>query len=223
MNVLLFDIDGTLVNTGGAGGQALKDALASEFGVTEPAAVSFQGRTDRGIARDFFQAHGIDDVEDSWRRYHRAYLRHLATHLPLRPGSVLPGIVALLEAAAIRDDVAVGLLTGNVREGARLKLEHYRLHHHFRFGGYGDLHPLRDDVAREALADAVRILADSTPRRVIVIGDTVHDIRCSRAIDAVAVAVCTGTVSRDELAAESPDVLLDDLSDAAPLLRLLNA
>jgi phosphoglycolate phosphatase len=223
VNVLLFDIDGTLVNTGGAGGQALKDALASEFGITEPASVPFSGRTDRGIARAFFQAHGIEDVEDSWHRYRQAYLRHLATHLPLRQGTVLPGILELLEAAAAREDAALGLLTGNVREGARMKLEHYRLHHHFRFGGYGDLHPLRDDVAREALADALRSLGkDTRLRRVVVIGDTPFDIRCGRTIGAVPVAVATGVVSREELAAESPDILLDDFSDPSPLLRLLD-
>lgn len=222
MKAILFDIDGTLVHSGGAGGQALKDALASEFGVQEPAEVSLHGCTDRGIARDYFLAHGIVAGEENWRRFCLAYLRQLPLHLPLRQGRVLPGVALLLERLATREDVALGLLTGNVREGARLKLEFFRLFHYFRFGGFGDLHPERDDVAREALDAARSHLGDGlSGEDVVVIGDTPLDVRCARAIGAVAVAVATGGHTRDELAAARPDLVCDDLSSPGELLRLV--
>jgi phosphoglycolate phosphatase-like HAD superfamily hydrolase len=115
--------------------------------------------------------------------------------------------------------VAVGLLTGNARAGAHVKLNHFDLHEHFACGGYGDHHDSRDDVAREALADVQRHLGLGVePSRVWVIGDTPHDVSCARAIGANAVAVLTGWHGRDELARHGPDLLLDDLSDAGPLL-----
>jgi phosphoglycolate phosphatase len=116
----------------------------------------------------------------------------------------------------------VGLLTGNTPEGARLKLEHFGIAHHFPFGGYGEHHPERDGVARDALAAAQAHVQRTIPtERVWVIGDTPLDIRCARHIGAKAVAVATGQHPREELAAETPDLLLDDLGQAAPLLELI--
>jgi phosphoglycolate phosphatase-like HAD superfamily hydrolase len=136
---------------------------------------------------------------------------------------VLPGIAALLEHLGRRGDVAVGLLTGNVREGARLKLEHYNLFHHFAFGGFGDHHLERDDVAREARAVA-RWLCNGTTEleQIWVIGDTPLDISCARVIEARVLAVATGWHSVAELAEARPDLLVTDLSDAAPFLALLD-
>jgi phosphoglycolate phosphatase-like HAD superfamily hydrolase len=133
---------------------------------------------------------------------------------------VLPGIEAFLNTLAGRDDVAVGLLTGNLRAGARLKLGHYGLFDHFAFGGFGDHHWERDDVAREALA-AVQAHLNGRARteRIWVIGDTPLDVQCARAIGANVAAVATGWHSREELAAAKPDLLLTDLSDPAPLLE----
>jgi phosphoglycolate phosphatase-like HAD superfamily hydrolase len=132
---------------------------------------------------------------------------------------VLPGIADLLEHLAGREQTAVGLLTGNLRRGARAKLGHFDLHRHFAFGGFGDHHWERDDVAREAWGVVhERFNGSVTPDRVWVIGDTPLDVQCARAIGARVAAVATGWHDREELAASAPDLLLDDLSDAAPLL-----
>jgi phosphoglycolate phosphatase-like HAD superfamily hydrolase len=224
MDVLLFDIDGTLLVSGGAGKAALEAALAAEFGITElRGQVAFSGRTDRAIIRDLFALHDVADTPANLRRVLTAYLGHLPASLHRHPGRVLPGIAVLLEQLTVRPGVALGLLTGNVREGARLKLGHYGLTHHFAFGGYGDDHLERDDVAHEALAAVHRHLNGSAlPRQVWVIGDTPLDVRCARAIGARAAAVATGWHSRDELATAGPDLLLADLADPSPLLGALD-
>ena len=149
--VFLFDIDGTLINTSGAGGAALNLALLDAFGITQPKKISLSGRTDRGIALEFFEHHQIETSESNWRRFKDAYLPRLRDTLPLRQGIVLPGVRELLARISAASQTALGLLTGNIHEGARHKLEHFALHQHFAFGGFGDEHACRDDVARSAL------------------------------------------------------------------------
>lgn len=222
MHVCLFDIDGTLIHTRGAGMAALRAGLAGAFGIAEPTdQVAVHGRTDRGITRDLFQFHGIEDRPEHWERFRDEYLRVLPATLTERPGMVLPGVVSLLETLARRDDVAVGLLTGNTRLGARIKLAHYGLDKFFDFGGFGDHHLERDDVAREALeAVKKRLNGRVDLDRVWVIGDTPTDVTCGRAIGARVIAVATGNHSWDELAATRPDHLAPDFSDPAPVLAL---
>jgi phosphoglycolate phosphatase-like HAD superfamily hydrolase len=222
MQVCLFDIDGTLLLSGGAGKAAMERAVASAFG-TKPTmdGIPFSGRTDRAIARDLFQLHAIAETADNWERFLSAYLSHLPSCLDKYQGSVLPGVASLLDCLRVRQDVATGLLTGNIRAGARLKLGHYGLYHHFAFGGFGDKHYNRDEVARDALAAARRYSSSALDlNQVWVIGDTPLDIRCARSIGARAVGVTTGWHSFESLAAEKPDLLLPDLSDPAPLLAL---
>jgi phosphoglycolate phosphatase len=116
----------------------------------------------------------------------------------------------------------VGLLTGNVRAGARVKLGHFGLYDHFAFGGFGDHHLDRDEVAREALAEVERRFnGRHSPERIWVVGDTPLDIRCARAIGARAVAVATGWHSEEELTAHGPDLFLTDLEDAGLLMARL--
>ncbi len=223
MHVCLFDIDGTLIASGGAGKAALEAALVEEFGLAPVTAkLELSGRTDRAICRDLFRHHVLDDTPENWHRLMAAYLRHLPACLTRKGGRVLPGIDALLAELGGRDDVLLGLLTGNVRAGAEVKLGHYGLYEHFRCGGFGDDHFDRDDVAREAL-EAVRRHCDgaASPDRVWVLGDTPLDVRCARAIGARAVAVATGWHQAEELAACRPDLLFADLSDAGPLLERL--
>jgi phosphoglycolate phosphatase-like HAD superfamily hydrolase len=219
MHVCLFDIDGTLISSGGAGKAALEAAMAAAFGITgEIAQVPLSGRTDRSITRDLFRHHVIEDSPENWNRLLERYLHHLPHSLATHAGKVLPGIAELLAELHQRGDVALGLLTGNVRAGARTKLGHFGLYDYFTFGGFGDHHFDRDDVAREALAEVQRLHNGSVlPECVWVIGDTPLDVQCARAIGARAVAVATGWHAREELAEHQPDLLLDDLSDAAPL------
>ena len=220
IDVYLFDIDGTLLCSGGAGKAALEDGLADEFGVRGTIEkLVLSGRTDRAIASDLLRLSGLEDTAENHRRLLSAYLRHLPDCLARLPGRVLPGVESLLGQLRTRERTAVGLLTGNLRAGAGIKLGHFGLVDHFAFGGYGDEHHDRDEVAREAVKAVRGHVGDKfDPRRVWVIGDTPYDIRCARAIGARAVAVLTGWHSRDELLACGPDLLLDDLSDPAALL-----
>lgn len=219
MRVFLFDIDGTLLSTGGAGSAALFAALTEEFGVAAPQSVEFSGCTDRGIARSLFEKHEIEDCAEHWERLRASFLKVLPTHLAACEGRVLPGVAQILEHLA-GQETAVGLLTGNTREGARLKLAHYQIERHFLFGGFGDDHFERDDVAREALAaSAAHVGAAVDPRNIWVVGDTPRDIRCARAIGANVVAVATGIHQREELLAMKPDVLFEDLSDVDSFLQ----
>ncbi len=223
MITCLFDIDGTLLSSGGAGKSAMERALASTFGApADSGGISYSGRTDRAIGRDLFRLHRIDESADNWRRFLDAYLSHLPDCLHGHQGRVLPGITSLLQELANRDDVLLGLLTGNVRAGARVKLCHFGLHDYFLLGGFGDDHFHRDDVAREALAFVHRHLDNRVDLdRLWVIGDTPLDVSCARAIGARVVAVATGWHSLEELATVRPDLLLTDLEDPLPLLRLL--
>lgn len=224
MHLVLFDIDGTLIASGGAGKAAMEAALRSEFGIAELMdGVPYSGRTDRAIALELLDLHGIEAVLDNWHRLRNAYLSHLPASLARHRGQVLPGIGALLDHLATRADVAVGLLTGNIRDGARLKLGHYQLEHHFAFGGFGDHHLDRDDVAREALAAGRQHLGGADGRgQVWVVGDTPLDIRCARAIGARVAAVATGWHPLEELAAARPDLLVTDFSDCQPFLKVLD-
>ncbi len=222
MHVCLFDIDGTLIHTRGAGMAALREGLRLAFGVADPTdQVAVHGRTDRGITRDLFLHHGIDDRAEHWERFREAYLRVLPQTLAARPGTVLPGIASLLETLAARDDLEIGLLTGNTREGARIKLAHYGLDRYFDFGGFGDNHLERDDVARDALAAVhERLDGEVDFERLWVIGDTPTDVSCGRAIGARVIAVATGNHSPAELAAAAPDHLATDFSQPEAVLAL---
>jgi len=197
-------------------------ALAEEFGITKPITPGrMSGRTDRGIAREQFALHGIADTPDNWQRLIDAYLRHLPQFLRELPGTVLPGIFHVLD--VLREtQVSLGLLTGNIPEGARLKLTHYQLMHYFAFGSYGDRHLSRDEIAHEALCLARQCVhAECCGADLLVVGDTPLDVQCARAVGARVVAVATGTHSYQELAATGPDLLLADLTDPGPLLGLL--
>ena len=222
MIACLFDIDGTLLASGGAGKAALELAFTEEFGVALGVQIPYSGRTDRAIARDLLRLHDVDDTPENWQKLQAGYLARLPESLKRHNGRVLPGILALLKELQGRDDVAIGLLTGNVRAGARVKLGHFDLFEHFQFGGFGDLHFDRDDVAREALSDAKSHLGSKlSPERIWVIGDTPLDVRCARAIGAKVAAVATGIHTHEQLRECAPDLALHDLSDPSAFLDKL--
>ncbi|HVT26828.1 MAG TPA: HAD hydrolase-like protein [Lacipirellulaceae bacterium] len=233
MHICLLDIDGTLILTGGAGQSAFAQTLAEEFGIPEiDTQVAFAGRSDRAIAMDLFRSHGVEQSAENWSRFCAGYLSRLDTALASHQGYVLPGVARLLTTLSDRGDVALGLLTGNVREGARRKLSHYHLWHWFPFGGFGDDHLERCDIAVAALLAARRhidgvpgrsaLIGAISPSHVIVIGDTPHDIACGRSIGARCVAVPTGHTMADDLRRADPDVLVETLEDFAPIAALFD-
>lgn len=221
MRVLLFDIDGTLVRTGGAGKVAMESGFRSAFGVAEVKdTVPYSGRTDPDIGRELLAVHGIDPTPANQTKLLHAYLDHLPDSLATVPGLVLPGVAELLAALAGRNDVVLGLLTGNVRAGAEKKLGHYGLWSAFGpVGGFGDDRHDRDDVARAAMdSAAVHLGRAVNPNDVWVIGDTPLDVRCARAIGANVLAVATGWDSLERLRACGPEVAVSDLAGTNELL-----
>ncbi len=212
--LILFDIDCTLVDAHGAGGRAILRAIKDVYGVEgELGDYSFHGRTDPGIIADLAALWGADgsgDVDACIARY----LELLRGEIDRGEVETLPGIRELVTALAADRRALVGLLTGNVAEGARLKLEPTGLLSLFKVGAYGSDSALRADLPAVAVARAEAL----TSRRfagkdVVVIGDSPADVECGASLGVTAVAVATGRHSVDELAAHAPDHLFADLSD----------
>ena len=221
--LLLFDIDGTLINSGGAGIRALKLASTEQFGIEEDLqGIEIGGRTDSGIVRQILAKRGSPLSDENVRMFLDKYVRYLTRELPLCNGRVLPGILELLTRFQSRSDITQGLLTGNIARGARLKLEHYGLWKFFAFGAYADNHHDRNELGAVACARALEKTGwQFPPDRVDVIGDTGHDIACGKAIGARTIAVATGSWSREKLAECQPDFLFDDLSKVEDVIATL--
>lgn len=221
--LVFFDIDGTLVLTHGAGKLALGQVFLNEFGITNPKLdIDFGGRTDRSIARELFEINGIKWGQKQLVQLFGAYLVFLDEHLEKGSGHLLPGVLELLLELKNHPDVDIGLITGNVEQGAYRKLAQFGIDHFFAFGGFGDNQELRDDIAKEGLERAKAFTGHSyDTEEITVIGDTPHDVTCSDAIGAKCIAVKTGYAHVDSLAAANPYALLDDLSDTQNVLRLI--
>ncbi|MEI6712395.1 MAG: HAD family hydrolase [Verrucomicrobiota bacterium] len=221
--LILFDIDGTILTSGGAGETALKLGFADTFGIEDDLKkVEIAGRTDSGIARQMLTTHGIPVTDVNLERFFNGYLSFLAPQLPKKQGRLLPGIVPLIEALHAKPHVALGLLTGNLERGARLKLEYYGVGQYFEFGAFADDHHDRNQLgnfARERARTIHRV--DFPPENIYVLGDTPHDISCARAIGAKAVAIATGAFTSAQLAEHNPDALFEDLSDLNAALMAL--
>ncbi len=220
----LFDIDGTLIRTGGAGVKAFAKVFATEFGATDGFdRLKFAGRTDLSLVREFFRFHHIPDDTGNFHRFFEHYVFWLDQMLRESKAEVCPGVRALLEGfQALPEPPVLGLLTGNIRLGAEIKLRHLNLWHFFEIGGFADDHEERDQIAaiarRRGSQKLQRELAD---HEVLVIGDTPLDIRCARAIGAKVLAVATGGATLEELKQGRPDWVVPDLTvlSAAELMR----
>ena len=221
--LLLFDIDGTLITSGGAGEAALKDAMRSRFGVEEDlAGIILAGATDARIARELLEKHGISVSPENVAALLDTYLGHLSERIGRHDGKLLPGIVPLLNVLSQREDAVLALLTGNVSRGAEIKLTHYGVWDFFEFGAFADDHHDRNELGKFARARALeRHGEEFPPSRIYVIGDTPKDIECGRAIGACTVAIATGHYSSAELRDHAPDFLFEDLSDTARVVELL--
>jgi phosphoglycolate phosphatase len=220
--LLLWDIDGTLISTGAAGNRAIQLATAERFGGDgDLEGVEIAGRTDSGIAQQILTKYGEPMTDENMRSFLDLYLKLLAQELPRSKGRVMPGVLALLERAGRRPDTTLGLLTGNLRRGAQLKLEHYQLWHFFAFGAFADDHHDRNELGTFALTRAQENGDKFLPAQVDVIGDTGHDIACGKALGARTIAVATGSWPRERLAEYTPDFLFDDLSDVEGVIATL--
>lgn len=236
--LVLFDIDGTLVLTGGAGIRAMNRACEELVGHPQALeGIPVAGRTDRIILTDVATraGHSLDDgLLDQLRE---RYIAHLRTEIE-RPGrrqsfeslgprsaikAVMPGIRELLEILDRRSDVLLGLLTGNFQQGARIKLEHFDLWRYFQCGAFGDDSADRNDLVPFAVERARDCgLDDIEPSRIFVVGDTPHDVACARAVGAVPVGVATGGFTSDQLRDSGADIVYENLADPTPFLEVLD-
>ncbi len=226
--LVLFDIDGTLVLTGGAGIRAMNRAGDSMFGAPELiTGIQVAGRTDWGILHEALAKIGRALDEELFARFRETYVSHLRKEI-LERGSgskaVMPGIDALLPVLQSHDGIVLGLLTGNFEQSARIKLEYFDLWRYFRCGAFGD-----DDADRNALVpfavERARAcgLGHVPYRDVVVIGDTPHDVACANAVGAVPIAVATGGYTVEQLRETGATVVLDDLSDTRLVLRTIDS
>jgi phosphoglycolate phosphatase len=219
--LMLFDVDGTLILSGGAGIRAMNLAFAELFGVESGLAdVEVAGRIDTAILRAALAKHDIacDSFPDVVEEFRDVYCRHLAqTLVESKDGRALPGVRELLVALRATPDVRLSLATGNFRRGAELKLSYYGLWQYFDGGVFGED---SEDRAR-LIAVAKHNLLPDEGGTVYVVGDTVHDIEAARANDAIAVAVASGFTSEEALRAAGPDFLFPDLADWRGVLTAL--
>jgi phosphoglycolate phosphatase len=221
--LLLFDIDGTLIHSGGAGVHALKSAFKERFGIDDDLRnIEIAGMTDSGIVVSILNKHKIPASNENMSAFLDSYVHFLSLELPRRKGTLLPGVLELLERLKSRRHLVLALLTGNVSRGAQLKLEHYGVWHFFEFGAFADDHRDRNRLGSFARARAKEKHGrEFSASAIDVIGDTPRDIACGRALGARTVAVATGTWSRDELSKYDPDFLIDDLSDVETVIHTL--
>ena len=226
MRLFLFDIDGTLVTARGAGRLALQQALLKTYGTAgDIDHYDFRGKTDPRIVLDLLRGVGVADdvIEAGMSACFDAYTIELERQIG--DGSrviVLPGIADVVRALSARGDAVVGLLTGNIEAGARVKLRPTGLFPLFRVGAYGSDSMDRRRLPAIACERARQAVGRDFPfDRVTIIGDTPLDVDCARACGAVAVAVATGFHPHAELAACAPDLLFTDFSDVAAALAAL--
>jgi len=222
--IVLFDVDGTLVLTGGAGRRSMVRAFEAVTGRTDALdGLRFGGMTDRLILRRGLEAIGRTFDEAIYDALIAAYLQALEEEVPRAEAyRVMPGVPDLLEAVRARPGLAVGLGTGNVREGATIKLRRAALDGCFEFGGFGCDHEDRRELLRAGIRrGAARLRVDPESCRVVVVGDTPRDVWAARGVGADCVAVATGGWSREALAAEGATWAFDRLTDAAVRAAIL--
>ena len=227
MKLLLFDIDGTLLSDRGASREAFRDSLREVFGyVGDLARYDFSGRTDPQIAHMVLQDDGFsgDDVEAQLPRLWELYLKGLARNATPERVQVMPGIRELVAALHEHDDVALALLTGNIEPGARLKLGAANLNNYFAFGAFGSDSADRTQLPPVAIERASHHLGIAFKgREVVIIGDSIYDVRCGVPYDATTIAVASGKTRGEVLRAENPSYFFEDVTDFDALMSAILA
>src|SRR6267143_1678966 len=207
LRLVLFDIDGTLIHSGGAGEKAFSKVGAVEFKVPNGTAqLRFAGRTDTSIVREFFVRNQIEPSRDNFRRFFDCYVFWLDQMLHQTAGTVLPGVSCMLKAfSSLPKPPVIGLLTGNIRLGAEIKLRHYNLWDSFVTGTFGDDDEERNCIAGIARDRGAKLLGQKLRGdEILVIGDTPLDVECAKSIQAKILAVATGNFPRKDLVAHQP-------------------
>lgn len=225
MRLLLFDIDGTLLRVNGEGETAIQRAVATVTGQSVSTEhVSFSGRTDPAILRDVLSTNGLPVRKDLLTEVTRAYIDAARENIHASIVDRLPGTAALLSLLADREEVFLGLVTGNVEPIAFHKLQTVGLADHFPVGAFGSDHEARSQLPPLAVERATSSARHPfSIENSVVIGDTLNDINCAREAGARSVAVSTGRPSHSELAEHAPDLLLRSLAPPTTTVRQLLA
>jgi phosphoglycolate phosphatase len=222
MRLILFDIDGTLIDSGGAGVRSLDLAFEKVFSVPDAFQdISMAGKTDTQIIKEGLLKHGIS-TNGNFDAIINAYLWHLQVEIKNEGKRIKPGVYDVLSKLSGLSWLGIGLLTGNIEKGARIKLEPFGLNGYFPSGAFGS-----DDEDRNRLLPiAVRRFEEIFDNKIdieesIVIGDTPRDVECAHICGARCIAVATGPYSTDELIAAGADYVFEDLSNCAELIQSL--
>ena len=223
IRLILFDIDGTLVRTGGAGTKAFAKVFETEFGAKDGfERLKFSGRTDVSLVREFFGFHQIPPTPENFQRFFERYVFWLDDILLRSETATCPGVWEFIhQLRKLSPAPVLCLLTGNIRLGAEIKLRHFDLWRVFQTGAFADDHEERDQIAAIARRRGEQILQENLrDEQVLVIGDTPLDIRCGRAIGARVLAVATGGAGLDELKQHAPDYAVPGLN-AVEVTRMI--
>jgi phosphoglycolate phosphatase len=225
MKVLLWDIDGTLVLTGGAGLRAMNEAFFRLYGIKDAfVKVNLSGRTDTSIIRDALENNNMEYTRAADLEFRNLYYELIKNEikLPNKNKYVMPGVEQLLKKLAERDDVYLGLLTGNWETSGRTKLGHFGLEHYFSFGAFANDSEIRDELMPYAVKRFEKQYAKTPqPNQVYIIGDTPADILCARPHKAKSIAVGAAKYSVDDLREYNPDYLFEDLGDMERVLEVV--
>ncbi len=225
VRLVLFDIDGTLIRTSGAGVKAFAKVFETEFGAVDGfEKLKFSGRTDVSLVREFFQVHNIPATSANFERFFERYVFWLDQMLQRCECEVLPGVEQFVKGLrALRRPPVIGLLTGNIQLGAEIKLRHLNIWDWFQTGAFADDHEDRGQIAAIARQRGVAILGKNLrDDEVLVIGDTPLDIQCARFIRARVLAVATGGATLSELQEHKPDWAVNDLKAVRPEAAIMN-
>jgi len=215
VRLVLFDIDGTLVHTGGAGTKAFGRTFATEFGLHHGLEkMKFAGRTDVSLVREFFKIHGLSESPEHFHRFFARYVFWLDFIVAQSTGGECAGVRPFISGLlALPEPPVLGLLTGNIRLGAEIKLRRFGFWDFFVMGGFADDHEDRNHIAVAALERGRRVLDPHLqPQEIVVIGDTPLDVRCGKFIGAKTLAVATGGATFAELKAQGADWTVEDLT-----------
>jgi len=217
----LFDIDGTLVDTSGAGMAALRQATREVFGDDGPE-LDLAGATDLGIVGGIYSHYGVDFTDEAFEKYLGVYHERLAENLAHGGfyGRVIDGVLPMLRHLAADDAATLGLLTGNTAQGAGIKVRHFGLADYFAFGAYGCDHADRNRLGPIALQRAEKHAGKCfSAEETWIIGDTPKDIACAKTIGARCLAVATGSFNVAQLQSHGADLVVASLEKAIGLLR----
>lgn len=226
LKLVLFDIDGTLLMSGGGGKRALNKAFMALFGVSEAfEGIPVAGRTDHLIFEDAVARAGVTVTTESRANFYTCYFNFLREEI-LKPGprkGIMPGVKELLSRLEANQNIVLGLLTGNFSEAAKIKLTYFHLWHYFICGAYGNDGVQRRELVPVAIKRARDLGKDiQSAAQVIIVGDTPLDIECATSTGAVSIAVATGYFSTSELRSHGADHVMPDLQDSGAVIKIIN-